>query len=491
MNFETLLKKTGNALGLLLLYLWDIIADALYSLWDALTSKGGYNAAFGKETDIAKRYNKGLLISRNRKLPIRTSFENLMIAGPTGSGKTSRLLIKILFHLKKSSVLINDPSGEVYKLLSGFLKLFFNIIVINFSDSAKSSGYNILSRIWNLQDVNKIADLLVRATIDKGSSDPFWGLQSRNIIGCFIRLTLYQPEQYRHMGQVLFFLNLYATQPKQIDLFIIRTQDKKLILDYKSLVAMPQKTLLNIVASAKAALQIFESPEIAKVTSVDHIDFEEFRKKPTIIFLRNSIAEQKFISTLNSIFFEQFYGYILSKLPEKDDLNVFIILEECSSLYIPGLPIYIANTRKHKVSNILCVQSPNQLSAFYGDEAKNIYSNCVTKIFLPGQTDLQVMRDIEALSGKYIYKDKEGIERSKPLVTIDEIRRLPKNRTLIISSNNPLILGRTSPYYTSGKYKKVTQLPPAELESKIPDTPLPLLEAPEEVEAEVTDEDSK
>jgi type IV secretion system protein VirD4 len=452
------------------------LGDFFNAVVDAFEKKKGFNASFGNETNIATRFNKGFLISKHRKLTRRKSFENILLSGPTGSGKTTRLLLKNLYTLKNCSLIINDPSKELHFSASGYQNDFFKIQTVNFSDSSISSGYNILSRIKKPNDVNKVAHLLVAASLDKGTAgDPFWSLQSKTLLQIFIRLALHQPEEYRNMANVLHITNYFAAQPKKVDVWIAKTGDAKLILDYKALIAMPEKTLQNIVASAKAALQLFDDPEIAKTTAHDSIDFDQLRVQPTIIFLHNSVSEQKYLSTLNSIFFEQLYGHILQRLPEKHELDLFLILEEASSLYVPLLPLALANCRKHRVGNFVCVQSPGQLKTMYKDEADNIAANCVTKIYLPGQTSMEVLRDLEALSGKCIYIDDKKQERVKQLLTVDEIRLLPENRTLILSGNQPFIKGRTSPYYKSFRYRGYAAMPPIPLQGDIPTGELQLL----------------
>jgi len=468
--------KIFTFLGRRILYLSAILSDFFNALSDAFTRQKGFNAEFGKETDIASRFNKGFVISKHRRLTIRKSFEGILLCGPTGSGKTTRLLLKNLFALKTFSMVINDPSKELFLLVSGYLSQFYTIKTLNFSDSTVSSGYNILSRIKKPNDVNKMVHVLVAASLDKGgNSDPFWSLATKNLLQILTRLVLHQPEEYRNIANVIQVLHYFAAEPKKVDAWIIKTNDEKLILDYRSLISTPEKTLQNIVASAKAALQLFDDPEIAKTTAHDSIDFEQLRQKPTIIFLHNSISDQKYVSILNSIFFEQLYGHILQRLPEKNELNLAVVLEEASSMFIPLLPLAMANCRKHRTANFICVQSPGQLKTFYKDEADNIASNCVTKIYLPGQTSMDTIREIEVWSGKCIYKDEKNIERVKPLVSADEVRLLPENRTLILSGNKPIIKGRTSPYYKSYTYRKYASIPPISLKGDIPDTPIPLL----------------
>ncbi len=454
----------------------SIIGDTMLSLRDGFQEPQGHNAEFGHESEIASRFNKGFVISRHRKLTRKKSFENVLLCGPTGSGKTTRLLLKNLYELKNCSIVVNDPSKELYELSSGYLQKKFKIKTLNFSDNTASSGYNILSRIKKPNDINKVAHLLVLASlVSESGGDPFWILQSKTMLSIFIRLIMYQEEQYRNMANVLHALKCFAVKPKTVDLWIARTGDEKLLLDFMAMIAIPEKTRDNILASAKAAIQIFEDPEIAAVTAYDSIDFEQLRREPTVLFLHNNIADQKYCSILNSIFFEQLYGYVLEKRPAEKELDMFIILEEASSLHIPVLPVAIANTRKHRVGNLICVQSPGYLKTQYKDDAVNITGNCITKLFLPGITSMETLQEIETLGGKCTYKNYKDVEQIKQLISIDEIRMLPDDRTLILSGNNPIIKGRTSPFYESFRYERYSKIPAVPLLGDIPNKPVALL----------------
>ncbi len=454
----------------------EILFHGIASMFESRRDKN-FNSTFGDISEIASSWNHGFLVNKSDRLTKLQSFQNLLICGPTGSGKTSRLIFPNLAVLKDCSIVVNDPSKELYTLFSGYASKYFDIKTLNFSDSTVSSGYNILSRIKRSNDIQKIANILVSSTLDKGNGggDPFWSLQTKTLLSILLRLVQLQPEVYRNMANVKFLLDIFTVKPKYIDSLVAQSQDKALVLEYKSLIATPEKTLQNITASAKATLQIFTDEEFAKVTSVDTISFEALRERPTIIFLHNSIADQKHASTLISIFFQQFYEYILSRIPNKNELPIYIILEEASSLYIPVLPISLANTRKHLCATMVAIQNVKQLENFYGKEAENIASNCVTKCYLPGITSLDNLREIESLGGKMTYLDENGKEKSKSLMTVDEIRRMDENEILILCGNKPFILSKTSPYYLSFKYSRRASFPPAPLKGEIPQTPIRLI----------------
>jgi len=448
------MKKNIFLLFTPLSFLFGLLSDWFFDIVGLFDRQKGFNARFGRESRIASRWNKGFKISRNRKLTRKQSYEHLMVVAPTGAGKSSRILIPLICELKNCSLVINDPDRFVFNNFSQHLSRHFPTIkLLNFSASSDSSGYNLLANIKKPHDVNKLVSLLMRSVFDKSNADPFWNISASNMLQVFVRLVMHQPEGFRNCAQVLHILKCFSAHPSKVDAWIIATKDERLALDYKAIISTSEKTLQNIISTAQAALQIFEDEEIAKVTSHTSINFEELRKQPTIIFLHNSIADQAYINTLNGIFFSQLFGHVLSKLPEKNDLDLFVVIEEASSLFINQLPIALANLRKFRAGAVICCQSTNQLKTMYKEEADNIKSNTVTKLYLPGQTSLDEMRDIEALSGKTTYADKKGVEKTKSLLTIEEIRQLPKNRSLILSANHPVIKGRTTPYFRSMKYR--------------------------------------
>lgn len=446
------------------------------TIFTSFKNREPLQAEFGSVRLIGSYWNKGFVVSRYRKLTRLKSYENILLSGPTGSGKTTRLLLKQLYSLRGCSLLINDPQGELWHYASGHLKNHFsNVYSINFSDSSKSAAFNPFSRIKKTNDVNKLASLLISSTLDKGSGDVFWSLASVNLVQVLIRILQYRPKEFFNLCSLIALLQIFTIDPPKVDAWVVEAGDEKLLRDYKQIIATPEKTLQNVIASVKAALQVFDDPEIARTTSVDTIDFDQLRREPTVIFLNNALGDQRYISVLNSIFFEQFYAYSLEKLPGKSDLPIFLILEECASLYIPMLPQATATARKAKIGTLLTVQSHSQLKSFYKDQAETIKANCRTKIWLTGQTSLDELREVETLGGKRIYRDEKNVERTVPLVSADAVRMLPENRSLILSGNHPLILAKSSPYYRSLWFARFARIPPLEFERHIPDEPIPEL----------------
>ncbi|MDB5124814.1 MAG: hypothetical protein JWP94_2943 [Mucilaginibacter sp.] len=468
------MKKFINILAAVLQFIISVIGRFCTALVDEFTNPKGDNAKFYPVSAIASLFNRGFVVAGNHfKITRKASFSNAAIVGVTGSGKSTRLIIPTALSLTDCSLLIHDPSQEIGEATIARRAQLGPVKVINFANEEVSEGYNPVSRCTNEYEISKLSHQLV-FTSDKSNADDYWQLSSKDLLKTMIMLLFHQPPEYRNIRNVIHVVNTFGSDPKTVDTWIARSKDDKLIENYKAIISTPQKTLQCTVASLRSMLECFDTPTISRVTSCDTIDFDSLRTQQQTIYLQNSITDLSVLSTLTSLFFQQFYSHVLQRLPRKNDLDIFCLLDEMSSLRVPLMPLALANCRKFRVGNLCVIQGKSQLRRFYKDDADSILSNCLTKIYLPGISAVDELREIEALSGKYTYIENNR-EKTKSLATIDEIRQLRKNRALILHQNLPIIKARITPYYRSLIYRRYTSLPPVTLTSKIPNRPIPLL----------------
>lgn len=464
------------ALGRLLVYLYDQAVDALSECYLKLTTDENADAAFGTETDIASRYEKGFLISQNRRLGREDSFKNVILYGQIGSGKTTRYIIPVTLRLldQPCSIIINDPAHQCFSNTSGYAqKMGFRVLVLNWSAPEVSVGFNLLKACRDYSEVKRLADTLVRASNKDAKSDPFWTSHSRITISLFMQLVLLLDDpELHHMVNVSHLLGKFAGgKQNEVDLLVARAglkpEGKKLYSDYLKLVAMPEKTRQNVLASVFAVLEIFDDPRIAQVVSApDSLELNELRKTPTILYIQNSVGSQKYLDVLNSCFYELLYGHLLERLPEEDELDLFMIYEEFSSMYIPLIPSFLANNRKHRIGNFLCLQANSQLD-HYGPDKLNISANCVTHIVLPGDHPTEFLREIEQKSGTITITDKEGRKEKKALVPMAGFRLWSTDTALIMQGNKAFVKAKTRAFYQSRELSRKTSLPPATIENSM------------------------
>ena len=123
-------------------------------------------------------------------------------------------------------------------------------------------------------------------------------------------------------------------------------------------------------------------------------------------------------------------------------------------------------------------QHYEQIVDLYGQaQARNIAANCYAKVYMSGQS-LEVARSIEAELGLFEYADTDGILRQRPLMTADEVIHLQD--AIILQGSAPPIKTPLIPYYEQKSLRRLTQIPPYQLKTKLSSTMPPVIDFDEE-----------
>ncbi|MFP3340236.1 type IV secretory system conjugative DNA transfer family protein, partial [Micrococcus sp. SIMBA_131] len=78
------------------------------------------SSKFERESKLISARHKGFSITGKKHLSVTQSRENLVIVSPSGGGKTSSVIFPSCFNIE-SSMIINDPSGEISTTKNYFL----------------------------------------------------------------------------------------------------------------------------------------------------------------------------------------------------------------------------------------------------------------------------------------------------------------------------------------------------------------------------------
>lgn len=448
----------------------DVFSEMLQGMFDGVESlfeeDKTLRASFGEDNQLLSYWNKGFSVTGKKQLSVKDSRNNMIIVSPSGGGKTTTVIYPSVFKIE-SSMLINDPSGEISLTTNYLRSKGFNVLSLDFGNKEQSIYYNPLSRIANGSDINKIATMLVKAN-SKEKMD-FWNLKAIELIGMLISfLKETQSRVYQNLGNVFSLLEGLSGEPEKIDkLFADETTPEYIWKKYKALKANSESALAGIISTALSKLAfVGNDSTLRDITSIDTFNFDAMRKEKTVLFLRCPLGDISYYSTILSIFFEQFFGHQFKTLPKKEEEDIFILIDELSSLHLPNFSNIISNSRKYKMPILGVLQSENQLFEKYGQyDAKTILNNANTKVYFSG-----LSYESEHLSktlGVYEYETKDKQRRTRNLMTADEIRTMPKNRVLVIPSSMKPLYCKVTPHYKQWRLmRKLKMKEPVELELK-------------------------
>ena len=70
------------------------------------------------------------------------------------------------------------------------------------------------------------------------------------------------------------------------------------------------------------------------------------RKEKIVLFLNCNITNMNYYSPLFGLFFEQLFSEIFKSIPQAKDNDLYLLIDELSSIPLPSLSNVIANARK-------------------------------------------------------------------------------------------------------------------------------------------------
>lgn len=314
-------------------YLYDVIFSAIFTVF--LKLKINYSAktiAYGQKGDsrlttpdeLKKQFVAipdckksfpgygGIPISHYRsKYYIDTQTNHTIVVGTSRSGKGQTMVLPTLDNLsraeKQSSMVINDPKGELYAAASEtFRKRGYNVYLLNMDDPSKGMSYNPLSLVlqkWQQGDTENAIQLINSTTYiltheDKPGSNKwvYDGAQSA-INGMIIALMEYcmNPKNFddkkAHPEKVTFNNIIEMTNELMIEYVTNPDNPFKtsLILDeyfkhlpqgsvaknaYSSMATAPENGKASIVQTILEKLDMFIMPKMARMTSQNSFDLK-------------------------------------------------------------------------------------------------------------------------------------------------------------------------------------------------------------------------
>lgn len=435
--------------------IWDVLKEYV-----AKRPTPALCAHFIPSRKLLSRRNQGFCLTGKENLSRKHSYQNAMVVGSTGTGKSSVVLIPSLYTMQGSFV-IHDSSGELYKRTAGRLtQKGYLVQRLNFNDPERSVGYNPIGETHNSSAVNKVATQLVQVTLGSQPSESFWNLQAASLLSVLIQVVHTWESPYHTLANVRELLLQMTIQPERTIALIQKQVDSSIYNTFQVFLSFEEKLRTSIMATCHAALTLFSDTGVARVTSTTTFAISRLRTQKVAVFIQNPTTDQGYYQALTSIFIEQVAAHLMKRIPDKDDYDVFFLVDEAASLYIPGLALYVANLRKYRAGVLLLLQTFQQLIDRYGRaQAETIKTNCFAHLYFTGQP-LATAQELEHIFGRYQYEDDAGIVHTRPLMTADEIRTLSPQHALMLCSHYYPMKPRIRPYFKQWRFRYYDQYPP-------------------------------
>jgi len=452
------------------------VIGGLYHLYFMLTEperKTEYDADFARASDVLSKKNQGFAFG-NVSLDLFSSFRGALIYGASGAGKNVAILVPSILRMAgPSNLIIHDPSRQLWELCSGYLKsIGYRVVVLDYLNGLVG-GFNPLRglHVNSISEIQKICKLLIHISLGQ-SKEAFWNLSAENCLKVLIQIVLSQPIEMRSMRNVLLLCNQFAHSPSSLDLLVVKSNDSTLLSEYRVLLTMDVKMRASIIATVRAALNLWADPQVALATAYDSMEMDTWRTEKVCVFVNSSTPSMAYYSPLTNLFFEHCFAKVMERIPSASERPIFFLIDECSSLYL-SMDLIYSNFRKYKCGCLSVLQSPHQLFSIYGNKSKGVEDNAYAKLFMAGGIDLQIATMIEQMLGKFEYElpDKPGVRHIRSLNTATQVRE--SKECYLFTGNNRAIKLNPVPYFKQSGLLKKTKIPPGISQSVPPFTEPP------------------
>lgn len=493
-KFTSITDKTGMVLGV---YNLGLIPHSIFT------------KAYVSKNRIIRKI--GVFFLYWKKIPILNIFINykilrsekassLLCYAPTGTGKTTSIVLPNMRFVDKDNLIINDPKGEIYKLTSAYReKTGSKIIKLEWAGE-KSDKWNPLD-ISNFKPyentdqffvrISEYCNMLAETLIRSGEKDVFWNNSAKSLfatISLYLVYYNYYQNKSTNICEIKSFcnnLNNPTTEEEEKgfrdeDMPFIEYKAKNMASFLKSLLERPEyktaiasqaisriidlinKHIRNSYQQRETFLQTIESyttafstnPRVAINTSENTISFKEIREgingQSITLYLITPPADESY-GILSGLFIEFLYKSLLldGYKDNKNHKNLRIIIDELA--FFPPIKAITeapAITRSLAIYWVFLCQDANQVIEKWGKENYQVlHTNSVIKTYLC-QNNSKVADEISNTIGITEMKDirkgidgKERIIKQEKLVNPAEIRSLKNKQILDVEKqgNRPVL----------------------------------------------------
>jgi type IV secretion system protein VirD4 len=412
---------------------------------------------------------------------------HVMLIAPTRSGKGVGYVIPNLLNYRHSAVVL-DVKRELYEATSGFRAEELGQDIFLFDPtSSRTSHYNPLDEIrlgpYEVRDTQNIADLVVDPD---GSSESrsHWQLTAHELLTATMLHLKYTREAAQTLSGCAQFLSdprrpIQTTLKEMLNARHLPSGGHPLVgSTARAMLDKAPEELSGVVSTALSYLSLYRDPLVEAATSTSDFRILDLVEgdRPVTLYLAVPPSDLTRTRPLLRLFLNQLCRNLTQSL-DPDRREILFLLDEFPALrrlqfFVDSLA-YLAG---YRVRTLIVTQDMAQLQAHYGTH-ESITANCQVRIALtPNRPETaQVLSNMlgtftvhhahttRRSGGRLFESSTTPAEIKRPLLTPDEVLRLPSRDALVFLSGQPPIRAERARYYEDGELVRRSRLAPAEL----------------------------
>jgi type IV secretory pathway TraG/TraD family ATPase VirD4 len=426
------------------------------------------------------RGSGGILVKNgNLVIPIGERNRNILIVAKTGSGKTTKLILPIIYNdciCQNRSTIIIDSKAEMWSKCSAMTQKLNpkkKLFLFNPLDKYRSYSWNILAKIQDDTDCKLIANSVIMATDEPSAKQdsPFFRNNALQVLNALMVGLLDDPNDRLSMPRIHEIIN-----HGMLNLCDWLEAHPKSIRTTRSFVDLARSGSQNadtIMSELSMRIQAWDLTTIRATTFFDEIDIQSIVNDPTLFIVELRESELKMLRPLANVIVVELLRYLTKYAEECPGQTlprpVGLIIDEFASALgrLPDIHIKLNTLRSRNVSIVAAIQSIGQLKGNYGEDWESVLSGFSTKIFMPSLdfTDSEwASKESGTMTVRY-QTSSRGANRKitenfanrnmgtneqiqqRQVLTPGEVGRPTDNQQTFFMPETPVFQGHLVPYY--------------------------------------------
>ena len=434
---------------------------------------------------------------------------HICVIGRTGTGKSQCGSLPFVREtlLKRESLVIIDPKGEVYRKTACYVPDDYNLYCIDFRKPRQSpTRYNPLLAPYKLynsgipEDRDRACSMvsdLVESMYPVSKEDPFWDLSARNYVrGLIYTVFDYAPIEKANFDSISSLMEQAEMRSSGGELKInaLYKHEKNNSLARRCLTGYavaPDRTRTSISSVAAPGMEMYSrSKGVMQLLANDDIDICNL--DPTIPAAVYIILpdETNTYDPIGATFITQLYEKLINTAQDFPDAKLPVrwnfVLEELGSLgqALPTLPNMLTAARSRNIRLMLILQSYSQLEDLYGRSNTETIMSCLGITIGFATSNWDTLREWSQRCGEREIEF-EGTHRTEPLITPAQLAAMPIGMALILIENRYKFISHI-PFFDE-VFDNSDWKEPAVSESDVHDDPIQTVTIDEMIDAAAHD----